>query len=131
MSQKPWSLLDPNDYQSMWWRKNQILDINICQYTKEPTDILAYYIIQDGNMGGNFWHITMWYVNDPNRYNFIMFPNQWPFNIELTNMKPGDIIYLTKNPNIKFNVHYSLFGRPEQHKFCKILERILSSEVIK
>jgi hypothetical protein len=131
MSQTPWNLLDPNDFQSMWWRKTEILDINMCQYTKEPKDILAYYIIQDGNMGGNFWYTTLWYMNDTNRYNEIISQYQWPFNIELTDMKPGNIVYLTEHPDIQFNVHYSLFCRPEQQKFCKILERILSSELIK
>lgn len=130
MSHKPWTLLDPNDFKSMWWRKNHILDINMCQYEKEPKDILAYYIIQDGNMAGNFWHITSWYINDPNRYNHIICENEWPFNTQLINMKPSDIVYLTENPDIKFNVYYSDFGSSNQKEFCKILERIISSKVM-
>ncbi len=126
MSLKPWTLLDPNDFKSMWWRKTEILDTNICQYPKDSTDILAYYIIQDGNMGGNFWHIAEWYVNDPNRYNFICSSNMWPFNIQLIDMEPGDTIYLTESPNIKFDVYYPLFGTPRQQKYCKILERNFS-----
>lgn len=131
MEYKPWALLDPNDFQSMWWRKTEILDIHMCQYTKEPKDILAYYIIQDGNMGGNFWYTTIWYMNDPNRYNEIISQNQWPFNIELTDMKPGNIVYLREHPDIQFNVFYSNFGLPHQREFCKILERIISSELLK
>jgi hypothetical protein len=126
MAQKPWILLDPNDFQFMWWRKNEILDINTCKNTKEPKNILAYYIIQDENMGGIFWHISEWYINDPNRYNQIIWENQWPFNIKLTHMKPGNIVYLKEYPEIQFNVYYSNFGLPDQLEFCKILERIIS-----
>jgi hypothetical protein len=130
MSHKPWTLLDPNDFQSMWWRTSEIVDITICQYMKEPKDILAYHIIQDGNMGGNFWHISQWYINDPNRYNEIIWDNQWPFNIELTDMKPGNIVHLKEHPEILFNVYYSPFGTQEQQIFCKILEKIITSEEV-
>jgi hypothetical protein len=126
MDYKPWSLLDPNDFQSMWWRKNEIIDNDKLQTNKEPTDILAYIIIQDGNMGGIFWYTSTWYINDPNRYNSMIFESDWPFNKELTDMKPGDIVYLTENQEIQFNVNYSSFGLPNQRDFCKILERINS-----
>ncbi len=127
MSQKPWTLLDPNDFESMWWRKMDILDTTLYSLPKENKYILAYHIIQDGNMGGNFWHVSYWYICDPNRYNTIISSNQWPFNKELTEMMPEDIVYLIENPNIKFNVYYSLFGSSEQKNFCKILERNLFS----
>jgi hypothetical protein len=126
MDYKPWSLLDPNDFQSMWWRKNEIIDNDKLQTNKELTDILAYIIIQDGNMGGIFWYTSTWYINDPNRYNSMIFESDWPFNKELTDMKPGDIVYLTENQEIQFNVNYSSFGLPNQRDFCKILERINS-----
>lgn len=126
MTEKPWTLLNPNDFQSMWWRQSEILDINTCQYQKETTDILAYLIIQDENMCGNFWYFNEWYINDPNRYSMIISTNEWPFNKELTNMIPGDIIFLTKYPDIRFYVYYSQYSRHDQLQFCKILERIIS-----
>lgn len=119
-----WFLLDPNDFQSKWWKNNEIVDPNKFNDNKELKDILAVYIIQDGNMGGNYWYVSKWYSNDPNRYNRILFQNNWPFNKELTQMKPGDIIYLLDNSDIKFNVYYSNFALPNQKKFCKILQRI-------
>jgi hypothetical protein len=126
MDYKPWSLLELNDFQSMWWRKNEIIDNDKFPLNKEPTDILAYIIIQDGNMAGIYWHTSTWYINDPNRYNSMIFESDWPFNKELIDMKPGDIVYLKENPEIQFNVNYSNFGLPNQQEFCKILERINS-----
>lgn len=126
MENKPWFSLNPDDFISMWWRKDDILDITKNNSNKDPSDILAYIIIQDGNMGGIYWHISTWYIDDPNRYHSMIIGNYWPFNKELTNMAPGDIIYLSEHPDIKFNVYYSNFGLPNQRNFCKILQRILS-----
>ena len=129
MDCKPWLSLNPNDFQSMWWKTPKILDISKCNCKKNPEDILAYYIIQDSNMGGNFWHIVTWYIDDPNRYTNIMVSNQWPFNKELINMVPGDTIYLTENINVQFNVNESSFSTAEQKPFCKILERSFISKL--
>lgn len=130
MDNKPWVLLDPNDFESKWWRKNEILDADkfheFTKLNKASDDILAYIIIQDHNIGGYYWYISTWYINDPNRYNSVITENYWPFNKELVLMKPGDIVYLNEEPNICFNVFYSNFGLPNQKEFCKILERKFS-----
>ena len=121
---KPWNTLDPNDFKTMWWRKTDIVDFEKYQSDKYPKNILAYKIIQDANIGGHYWYVSTWFFNDPNRYNSTMF--SWLFNKELTNMKEGDIVYLTDYPDIKFMVHYCKFASQSQYQvnFCKILERI-------
>ena len=122
---KPWILLDPNDFNSMWWRKDDIVDNTKCQFKKDPKELVAYHIIQDGNMGGNFWYFSTWFFNDANRYNLIIYDSDpWPFNKELTDMKQGEIIYLTNSPDIKFIVYYCKFSSQCQLDYCKILERI-------
>jgi len=62
---KPWILLDPNDFNSMWWRKDEIVDMKKYHLKKYTKDIAAYNIIQDGNMGGNYWHFSTWFFDDP------------------------------------------------------------------
>ena len=125
MNLKPWILLDPNDFNSMWWRKDEIVDIQKYHLNKYSKDILAYNIIQDGNMGGNYWHFSTWYFDDPNRYNSrVDDSDPWIFNKELTDMKQGEIVYLTNYPDIKFMVYYCKFSSQFQLDYCKILERI-------
>ena len=126
MNNKPWFLLNPNSSISRWWKKDNIVDIEKSKIYKHEKDSLAHLIIQDGNMGGNFWYLSTWYIDDPNRYSSIYFQNTWPFNKELIEMYNNEIIYLTKFPYIKFKVYPCLFGLPEQNTFCKILERVLT-----
>jgi hypothetical protein len=125
---KPWILLNPNDFNSMWWRKDEIVDIQKYHLNKDPKDlkdIIAYNIIQDSNMGGNYWHFSTWFSNDPNRYNSTVYDSDpWIFNKELTDMKQGEIVYLTNSPHIKFIVYYCKFSSQCQLDYCKILERI-------
>ena len=127
MNLKPWILLDPNDFNSMWWRKDEIVDMKKYHLKKCPKDIVAYNIIQDGNMCGNYWHFSTWFFDDPNRYNSrvdVDDSSPWQFNKELTDMKQGEIIYLTNSPDIKFMVYYCKFSSQFQLDYCKILERI-------
>ena len=124
---KPWILLDPNDFDSMWWRKDEIVDMKKYHLKKYTKDIVAYNIIQDGNMCGNYWHFSTWFFDDPNRYNSrvdVHDSSPWPFNKELTDMKQGEIVYLTNSPDIKFIVYYCKFSSQCQLDYCKILERI-------
>lgn len=125
MNLKPWILLDPNDFNSMWWRKDEIVDMKKYHLKKYPKDIVAYNIIQDGNMCGNYWHFSTWFFDDPNRYNSrVDDSDPWIFNKELTDMKQGEIVYLTNSPDIKFMVYYCKFSSQFQLDYCKILERI-------
>ena len=124
MNLKPWILLDPNHFKSMWWRTNEIVDIQKYKSDKYPKNILAYKIIQYANIAGHYWYFSTWFFNDTNRYNSTIL--DWPFNKELTDMKEGEIVYLTDYPDIKFMVYYCKFASQSQYqvKFCKILERI-------
>jgi hypothetical protein len=108
----------------MWWRKPDIVDIQKYQSDKYPKNILAYKIIQDANICGHYWYFSTWFFNDPNRYNSTI--TSWLFNKELTDMKEGDIVYLTDYPDIKFTVYYCKFASQSKYQvnFCKILERI-------
>jgi hypothetical protein len=108
----------------MWWRKNLILDVHQSTIRKTLEDTLAHIIIQDANMGGNFWHFSSWYLNDPNRYSFMYNYQNWPFNKMLTEMEENEIVYLIDSPNVKFIVKNCEFSSSEQKKFCKILERL-------
>jgi len=124
MNLKPWILLDPNDFNSMWWRTNEIVDFTKYKSDKYPKNILAYKIIQDANIGGPYWYFSTWFFNDHNRYNSTII--DWPFNKELTDMTEGEIVYLTDYPDIKFMVYYCKFARQCQYQvnYCKILERM-------
>jgi hypothetical protein len=124
MNLKPWILLDPNDFNSMWWRTNEIVDIQKYKSDKYPKNILAYKIIQDANIAGHYWYFSTWFFNDTNRYNSTIL--DWPFNKELTDMKEGEIVYLTDYPDIKFMVYYCKFASQCQYQvnYCKILERL-------
>ena len=101
-------------------RTSEIINTDTCKQPKKPKDILANIIIQDANMFGEFWYVTTWYIDDPNRYYSHVYKNDWGFNKPLTEMAVGDIVHLTHDPEIQFTVYNCL----EQNKFCKILERI-------
>ena len=123
MKNRPWTLLNPNEYTSMWWKQTEIINVELYDIRKSLDVSLAHFIIQDGNMGGNFWHVCSWYINDPNRYSTIYYPNNWPFNKPLTDMSENETVYLINNPNVKFIVSLCKFSLPEQTNFCKILQR--------
>ena len=72
-------------------------------------------------MSSNFYRISTWYKNDPNRYVTIDSDYTWKFNKKLFDIKEGDIV---KTDNGKFYAYNCEFCLPEQEKFCKILERI-------
>ena len=126
MNIKPWVLLNPDDIDSLWWRHNKIIDTDKAKTYKTFQDSLAHIIIQDGNMGGIFWHFSTWYINDPNRYANIIYTHFWPFNKQLLEMNNNEIVYLKDFPDVKFTVYRCKFVLPEQNKYCKILERIHS-----
>ena len=65
---KPWLQLSPNDFSTEWWCYSDIIDENIC-----------CFIIQDCNIGGEYWRVSTWYNNDPNRYMQLLFETQWNF----------------------------------------------------
>ena len=72
-------------------------------------------------MTGICWRLSTWYNNDPNRYSQILSPSEWNFSKKLIEMKENDIVCLTCNPNIQFNVKVC---KKENNEFCKILERV-------
>jgi hypothetical protein len=122
---KPWFKLNPNDFSTEWWRYSDIIDDNIAQILKDEEEIICYFIIQDCNMCGEYWRVSTWYNNDPNRYSYIIFQTEWNFSKSLIEMKENDIVYLNINPNIKFKVKISRFSVDKnQLEYCKILERV-------
>lgn len=118
---KPWFDLSPNDFTERWWRITEIIDENI---NPNIDDIMCYFIIQDGNMGGNFWYTASWYLNCPNRYTYTLYKNTWFFDKQMKEISEGDIISLKDKPNIKFKAYNCKHVFKEQIKYCKILERI-------
>lgn len=119
---KPWIHLSPNDWAVKWWRITEIEDE--MHIIPDEKDIICYYIIQDGNMNGNIWHVSTWYKNCPNRYSDTWYSTDWCFHKELCNIVGGDIVWLTKHPDIQFKAYDCPDVFEEQKKFCKILERI-------
>ena len=116
---KPWFQLNPNDYTTQWWRSSNIINNNYTQLYKDEKDILCHFILQDCNIAGEYWRVSTWYENDPNRYSQILFQNEWKFS------KEHDIVHLNTNTDIKFKVSLCSFLIQEnQINFCKILERV-------
>ena len=124
--EKPWLKLDPNDFKSRWWNKTDIIDIESAGTQKNVDDIICYFIIQDCNsVGFLFWRVSIWYKNDKNRYSNILYESEWIFNKKLEETFDEEIIYLIKNPDIKFKANDCIFAKDEYQKmYCKFFERI-------
>ena len=120
--EKPWFKLDPNNFNDKWWLYSSIYNTETDKIEKIKDNIICQLILQDTNcMGHVYWRFSTWYKDDPNRYCNMIYGNQWPFDIDLVDMKEGDIVI---KDNLKFNIYYCRFSSPDQLKFCKILERI-------
>jgi len=124
ITDKSWFQLNPNDFSTQWWRSSHIIDTNSLKISKEDTEVNCHFIIQDSNICGEYWRVSTWYKNDPNRYSTIMGQNAWNFSKALILMKENDIVYLNDNPNIKFKVYLCRFLEDNQNDYCKILERV-------
>lgn len=119
---KPWFNMDPNDFMEQWWLKNNIVDRKKALTEKNNMDILCYLIIQDNNIIGSIlYRISIWYKDDPNRYQCIKYNDEWDFDKFLKDMHEGDIVNIH---NCKFKVYNCQFAEPSQLDFCKILERV-------
>jgi hypothetical protein len=118
---KPWLDLSPNNFMERWWKVTEIIDVNV---RPNNNDIQCYFIIQDGNMCGNFWYVASWYLNCPNRYTNTLYESTWNFDKKLSKIVEGDIVTLLDNPEIKFKAYECKFAFEDQRQFCKILERI-------
>lgn len=118
---KPWFNLDPNNLNDRWWLYTSIVDTKKASMGKNDMDIQCYLILQDHNMGGIFYRISIWYKDDPNRYVYTKFDYEWNFDKTLKDMHEGDIIGTYGR---KFKVYNCSFSAPSQLDFCKILERI-------
>lgn len=121
---KPWFQLNPNDFSTQWWRSSHIIDTNSAKLMTTDTEVICHFIIQDSNMCGEYWRVSTWYDNDPNRYSTIMGKNAWNFSKPLIEMKENDVVYINTNPDIKFEVYNCKFSDTEQQDYCKILERV-------
>lgn len=118
---KPWFNLDPNNFADRWWLYSSITDNECYRKPKIYDDVICHLIIQDNNMGGEFYRISTWYKNDPNRYVTLVYNYNWDFDKPLVVMKEGEIV--SRFP-YKFQVYNCKFSDIYQKDFCKILERI-------
>lgn len=118
---KPWFQLNPNEWLDRWWKTTELID-----ETQQPeeNDIECHFIIQDCSMCGNFWHVSSWYFNCPNRYYSTVYKSDWFLHKNLSEILEGDVVYLLDNTDIKFKAYNSPYIFDEQSKFCKILVRI-------
>lgn len=119
--EKPWFKLNPNNLNDRWWLYTSIIDTKTSFMTKNDSNILCYFILQDHNMGGIFYRISIWFKDDPNRYMYIKYDKDWFFDKKLNDMKEGDIV---NTYSCKFKVNNCSFAQPFQQDMCKILERI-------
>jgi hypothetical protein len=118
---KPWFQLSPNEWHNKWWKITDIIDETL---KPDEFDIECYFIIQDCNMNGNFWHFSCWYFNCPNRYSWTVYESDWFLNKKLSDIFEGDTVYLLDNIGIKYKAYNSPHVFDEQKKFCKILVRM-------
>lgn len=119
--EKPWFKLDPNNLSDRWWLYTSIVDTKTASMEKSDLDVECYFIIQEHNMSGIFYRISVWFKNDPNRYTYTRYDSEWKFNKKLNEMNEGDIV---NTFSCKFKVYNCRFSSPLQLDFCKILERI-------
>lgn len=109
---KPWLELHPGN--GDWW----IASKNLLRPSSKNNikDIVCYYIIQDCNMGGEYYRIYTWYKCDENRYFETKNSKSWEFNKEFMNLNEYDVVLNFKNNN-KYKVSV-------KHECVKIMELI-------
>jgi hypothetical protein len=118
---KPWFKLDPNNLRDRWWLYTSITDTKKAFIDKNNMNIQCYFIIQDHNMGNNFYRISVWFKDNPNRYACVKHDYDWLFDKKLNEMNEGDIVNIY---SCKFKVYNCRFVSPLQIDMCKILEII-------
>ena len=119
--EKPWFNLNPNNFDDRWWLYTSIFNTNTSKREKNDSDIVCYFILQDHNIAGKFYRVSVWFKNDPNRYMYVKYDRDWIFDKKLTDMNEGDIVTTCTS---KFKVYNCRFALPFQINLCKILERI-------
>jgi hypothetical protein len=107
MDEKPWLSLSPND-ESKWWiaSKNLYLPDSL---TNNNQIVKAYFIIQDGNMGGSYFRYFYWLYGSDQRYFDVN--SKWLFDVPISNLKTGDTVVDARTQqkyivNDKFNNPY-------------------------
>lgn len=110
MSSKPWMNLEM-DYKNIWWYSSHI-DNNYHTIPDGETPI-AYFIIQDHNMAGNYFRYFKWFKNSNNRY--LEVSPKWIFDKSMCNMKNGTTTIDSQNNK------YIVFDK-FHNDFIKILE---------
>jgi len=119
---KPWFNLDPTNSKDPWWLYTSIINTNTANMLKNDHDIICYVLVHDNDVRGEFYRVSTWLKNDPNRYLFIKYEYNWGFSKLFKDMNEGDIIHTDLNN--KFKVYNCRFLSQSQNQFCKILERI-------
>ncbi len=110
--EKPWLLLDPDDYNSRWWIMSN--NYTYSNQTSDCKNIVAQIIIQDCNMGGEYFRYFAWFKDDDKRY--ISVDSKDYFDKPLKSMRHNDIV--TNNfTGVKYIVNDKF-----KNEFIKILE---------
>ena len=114
MDENPWLSLIPND-NSKWWiaSKNIYLPDSLSNLNQI---VRAYFIIQDGNVGGGYYRYFYWLYGSNQRYFDV--DGKWYFDKPLSAMKTGDIVVETRIQQ-KYVVN-DKFDNP----YVKILENV-------
>ena len=116
---KPWFKLDPNNLKDPWWLYTSITDTETASMEKNELDVECYLVLKHHNNGCVFYRIFVWFKNDPNRYKYTIYTDEWNY---YKKFNEGDIV--NTNSCCKFKVYNCRFTLPSQLDFCKILERI-------
>lgn len=115
---KPWDLLNPwteqfsDDITKKWWiaSNNELSQIEDMKFNT----IKAIFIIQDGNMAGNYFRYFYW-IEDSNKRNCVI-TSKWIFNESLDKFTNNKII---EKDSIKFIVNDKF-----NDKYVKLLTKI-------
>lgn len=119
--ENPWFELDPNDWDSRWWLRSDIIDEESALKERKDENIKCHLILQDHNLCGEFYRFSTWYNDDPNRYYSIRYDIIDIIGKPLHHLLDNEIVNYR---GLNFRVYTCKFGSFEQRIYCKIFLRI-------
>lgn len=101
----------------MWWASSN--HKNMLKFSKYEVP-RAFALIQECNMGGPYIRIVAYDIENKTYFQ-ASGPNDknWPFSLQLSEMKTGDIVAY------KDGTHYKVLDCFENNEFIKVLEWIM------